>query len=414
MKKSSTQPIPLQERLHLPPMQVHEDRPHAILSMSQAERFMTCPASIALSRSITSIQTSSEAAKEGTLAHTISELLFRQALGKPVTLPQIPESYDPYIVEHCKKYAQEVLALDGDLHIEVDLDFKDLHPNLGGTSDLVNIRGAKKAQVLHVGDLKFGRVPVSATENTQLLGYAVGARRTFQVNPKAIELKIYQPRGKDSTWTCTAEYLDAFEERLVQAANLTDDMFAPIVMSDKGCFWCRAKPICPEYAKVAKAAAVKEFAGPAPKAKTTAKVKPENLLSSLQLAQQLLPWCDAVILQAKEALIANPKVLPGYDLKPGRLMQKWKALDAAQEFIAAAISSLSPGLAVKLQTQVFKAPTLETPADVAAVFEDAELFAVTEEDQQILVQLKQYIEKAIDKSNAAPSLIKVKAETPES
>lgn len=396
-------------RLHLPTVQLHEDRPHAILSMSQAERFMTCPGSVMLSRSITTAQTSSDAAKEGTLAHTISEALFREAkTGLPSALPQIPDHYDPHMLSHCRNYVDQVLTLKGDIYIEVELDkgLASLHRNLGGTSDLVNV---PNKHTLRVGDLKFGRSPVSAIENTQLLGYAVGARRTLQVKPKTIELSIYQPRGKDSTWTCSADYLDAFEERLALAAYQTDDAFAPLVMSDKGCFWCKAKPICPEYAKKARAAAANEFSGPAPKAKTASKIVPEKLLTSLALAQTLLPWCDAVILQAKEALINDATALPGYGLKPGRAMQKWKELESVTKAVQESLLKLPLDLQAKLQPQIFSLPKLNTPAEVAAVFEDAELFSTSEADTIILTWLKRYITNNIEKSNASPSLIKVKS-----
>ena len=396
------------QRLHLPTAQSHEDRPHAILSMSQAERFMTCPGSVMLSRSITTPQTSSDAAKEGTLAHTISELLFREAAtGVPVVLPEIPSHYDPHMLSHCRNYVNQILTLSGDIHIEVELDkgFAKLHKNLGGTSDLVNV---PNKTILHVGDLKFGRSPVSAVENTQLLGYAVGARRTLQVKPKTIELTIYQPRGKDSVWSCSSDYLDDFEKRLTIAAYQTDDVFAPLVMSDKGCFWCRAKPICPEYAKKARAAAANEFAGPAPKAKTATRIQPENLLTSLALAQTLLPWCDAVILQAKEALVADPAALPGYGLKTGRLMQKWKAPEDVVAVISESLLELSPDLQQKLSAQLFSAPKLNAPAEVASVLEDSELFAATEKDTTALTWLTSYVLNGIEKSNASPSLIKVR------
>ena len=406
--KTLAQRNQLSQRLHLPTAQSHEDRPHAILSMSQAERFMTCPGSIMLSRSITTPQTSSDAAKEGTLAHTISELMFRTAAtGLPSSLPEIPSHYDSHMLSHCRNYVNQILELQGDIHIEVELDqgFAAMHKNLGGTSDLVNI---PNKHTLHVGDLKFGRSPVSAVENTQLLGYAVGARRTLQVKPKTIELKIYQPRGKDSVWSCSSEYLDDFEKRLVLAAYQTDDAFAPLVMSDKGCFWCRAKPICPEYAKKARAAAANEFAGPAPKAKTAAKVAPENLLTSLALAQTLLPWCDAVILQAKETLINDAAALPGYGLKAGRAMQKWKEPEGMTAVITESLQELSPDLSAKLSAKIFSAPKLNAPAEVASVLEDSELFASSEKDTTALSELTSYVLNGIEKSNASPSLIKVR------
>jgi len=388
----------------------HGARAHAILSMSQAERYMACPGSVLLSANITTTQKSSVAADEGTMAHTIAELIFRQvSTGIPVPLPAIPAEYDPHMLEHCENYVRAVCALPGVSYIEMALDFSTLHKNLGGTSDLVNI----SADGLHmtVGDLKFGKSPVSAVKNPQLMGYAVGARKTLQVAPKTITLMIFQPRGKNSSWTCSAADLDAFEAELVAAAHLTDDYFAPLKMTDKGCYWCKAKPICPEYLRAAQEAAKNEFAGPAPKAKTAAKIEPAKLTDAVLLAQQLAPWCEAVLQQAKDELAKDPNAVQGYGLKPGRLLQKWTEPDTVLELVTSALDRIKADkdLLEAVLTAVVEPRAIKTPAKAIAALNSVPLFDCPTAYAAVVNDLAAALADNVASSNAAASLVRLSA-----
>lgn len=391
----------------------HGARAHAILSMSQAERYMACPGSVLLSASITTAQKSSVAADEGTMAHTIAELIFRQVdTGIPVPLPLIPAEYDPHMLEHCENYVRAVCALPGTSYIEMALDFGGLHKNLGGTSDLVNISAdSNNDWHMTVGDLKFGKSPVSAIKNPQLMGYAVGARKTLQVAPKTITLMIFQPRGKNSSWTCSAADLDAFEAELVAAAHLTDDYFAPLKMTDKGCFWCKAKPICPEYLRAAQEAAKNEFAGPAPKAKTAAKIEPAKLTDAVLLAQQLAPWCEAVLQQAKDELAKDPNAVQGYGLKPGRLMQKWTEPDAVLELVTSALDRIKvdEDLLEAVLTAVVEPRAIKAPAKAIAALNSVPLFDCPSAYAAVVNDLATALADKVVSSNAAASLVRLSA-----
>lgn len=397
-------------RLVLPPQDDvdHGARAHAILSMSQAERYMACPGSVLLSANITTAQKSSVAADEGTMAHTIAELIFRQvATGIPVPLPAIPAEYDPHMLEHCENYVRAVCALPGTSYIEMVLDFGTLHKNLGGTSDLVNVNG----QHMTVGDLKFGKSPVSAIKNPQLMGYAVGARKTLQVAPDTITLMIFQPRGKNSSWTCSAADLDAFEAELVAAAHLTDDYFAPLKMTDKGCFWCKAKPICPEYLRTAQEAAKNEFAGPAPKAKTAAKIEPAKLTDAVLLAQQLAPWCEAVLQQAKDELAKDPNAVQGFGLKPGRLMQKWTEPGTVLALVTSALDRIKvdEDLLEAVLTAVVEPRAIKAPAKAIAALNSVPLFDCPTAYATVVEDLATALADNVASSNAAASLVRLSA-----
>ena len=397
------------QRIFLSPVQDHGDRPHALLSGSQAERFMTCPGSVMLAQNITTPSKSSDAADEGTLAHTISELLFRKITRKTkIVLPDIPSHYDQSMMADCQKYVDEVLALPGELHIEVVLDFSKLHKNLGGTSDLINIE--RETRTLRVGDLKYGRSPVSAVNNYQLLTYAVGALETFNLynDIDNVELYIFQPRGKNSSWSCAMSTVLEFKQQLVTAAHQTDDPFAPLHMTDKGCYWCKAKPICPEFAKVAKKSAAEDFKLPAPKTKAPSSFPKDKLLEVLDLAKLLSPWCDAVFQQAKDMLAEDEKALPGWGLKPGRSMTSWEDANKAMGLVTEALEDLPATLREQVLDACITKPKIQDPAKVQAAFDELDLVCEESEEREALGELRAALSAVTESKKAASSLVRLK------
>ena len=150
----------------------HETRAHARLSASRTDRFMQCPGSYRL-ESLMPYEPAGEAAAIGTAIHELSEIILRGA--------EIPIGTDPDHISMAQGYANFINTLVENPRkklIEVNLDegLKSLHPALGGTADAVLVDGDH----LHVVDLKTGRVAVDATDNKQLLTYALGAMRQFK------------------------------------------------------------------------------------------------------------------------------------------------------------------------------------------------------------------------------------------
>jgi hypothetical protein len=115
-----------------------------------------------------------------------------------------------------------------------------------------------------VHDLKFGRgVAVSAERNPQLMLYALGALRKFDVlgTFKRVRLVIHQPRIQDapSEWDCTVDELLAFSAEASKLARhaMTAYEFRANWMgkdnsylqpSDDACKFCKAKATCPALA----------------------------------------------------------------------------------------------------------------------------------------------------------------------
>jgi len=283
----------------------HETRKHARLSASRTDRFMQCPGSYRL-ESLMPYEPAGEAAAIGTAIHELSEIILS---GK-----EVPAGTDPDHVAMAQGYADFVNTLVENPRkklIEVNLDegLKSLHPALGGTADAVLVDGDH----LHVVDLKTGRVAVDATDNKQLLTYALGAMRQFKA-PERITatVHIFQPRVGHSKWTVTGQDLVDHGNKLKAAAELALSSDAPTSPSPDACRYCKAKTICPSMREKVQEAARSDF-----KPDTT--VTPEMLDNAALVAA----WADAVQSAAKEQL-TNGQPIQGWTMRAGRKTKFWK------------------------------------------------------------------------------------------
>ena len=283
----------------------HQTRKHARLSASRTDRFMQCPGSYRL-ESLMPYEPAGEAAAIGTAIHELSEII--------LSGQQVPVGTDKDHVAMAQAYADFVNTLVENPRkklIEVNLDegLKSLHPALGGTADAVLVDGDH----LHVVDLKTGRVAVDATDNKQLLTYALGAMRQFKA-PERITctMHIFQPRVGHSKWTVTGQDLVDHGNKLKAAAELALTSDAPTSPSPDACRYCKAKTICPSMREKVQEAARSDF-----KPDTT--VTPEMLDNAALVAA----WADAVQSAAKEQL-TNGQPIPGWTMRAGRKTKFWK------------------------------------------------------------------------------------------
>lgn len=252
---------------------------HAILSPSSADRWMTCPASVALSAGIE--DTGSDAAREGTVAHFLAEvclvgcsdakayldmdvLHWREANGEEHTqfaamVVNAPAdafrfTIDARMVEGVQVYLDYVrdlvAATGGELHVEVELPIDHLTGEEGatGTSDVVVLAGKE----LIVVDLKYGHHEVEAIGNRQMRFYGSGALRKYRLveDFERVRVAIVQPNvsHKPSEWDFSVEELQDFEDEvrgaaavvaLARTSEFPVDYACP---SEKACKYCKAKP----------------------------------------------------------------------------------------------------------------------------------------------------------------------------
>jgi len=314
----------------------HETRKHARLSASRTDRFMQCPGSYRL-ESLMPFEPAGEAAAIGTAIHELSEIILS---GK-----EVPAGTDPDHVAMAQGYADFVNTLVENPRkklIEVNLDegLKSLHPALGGTADAILVDGNH----LHVIDLKTGRVAVDATDNKQLLTYALGAMRQLKA-PNTIEctMHIYQPRVGHSKWTVSGNRLNLHGERLKEAAELALSGDAPTNPSPDACRYCKAKTICPSMREKVQIAARSDFM-------PDMTVTPEMLDDAALVAA----WAEMVQAAAKEQL-ANGKSIQGWTMRMGRKTKFWKDEKLVQEAfkdMLIAWELKSPSAVLKLGVEV--------------------------------------------------------------
>lgn len=323
---------------------------HARLSPSSAERWMTCPGSVALCDGIPG--KGSEYADEGTAAHFLaSECLTHgkhpaEYLGQSVLVDKAGgTSFDKdgqYEVDvdmagHVNHYVQAVRAQakDGVLLVEVAVPIGafTLEEGATGTADAVVITADGELQV---HDLKYGQgVMVDAYENKQLLLYALGANSLLELAHEydRVRVFIHQPRTRTthSDFVCDLMYLERFAEEVRVAAHRTRlatesqgeyaewpiDCLAP---SDDACRWCRAKTQCPAlYAVVSQSTALAFQDLDAPPALNTL-----TLGDKMRAVPMVEQWCKSVRAEVESELFAGHQV-DGFKVVQGRMGNRsWK------------------------------------------------------------------------------------------
>lgn len=225
-------------------MSDHSQRAHALLSASGAHRWMNCTPSALLEEQFP--DTTSEAAKEGTLAHEICEA---KLLGKRWTKYKKDGLYQPEMDDYTNTYKdliKDLKAAFSDecfMAVEERLDLSEYIPEGFGTADCILIGGV----TLVVVDFKYGKgVRVDAKMNPQMMLYALGAYEAYKdiYDIEEVEMVICQPRIDNIvSWTCTVSTLTAFgevvKERAAEAAAGCGE-FKP----GDWCRFCRAKARC--------------------------------------------------------------------------------------------------------------------------------------------------------------------------
>jgi hypothetical protein len=314
-----------------------DSRLHALLAPSSASRWTVCTPSARLEEQYPDSE--GDAAREGTLAHAISELMLRYAL-KHLTTDQYKAQLDALIAsdvivdddlnmkqefycasmhEYCEQYVTFVLEQwatarkhtpDAKLYVEQRLDLSAYIPESFGTGDA----GIVANDVLRVIDLKYGKgVEVSAIDNTQMKVYALGwlAEHGMLYDIKTVQVTIFQPRIDNySTWEISVADLmqwaeDVLRPKAIQAFAGEGD-FVP----GKHCQFCRVK-LCKARADYQLELAKYEFAEPAI-------LSDSEVSEILDRSPDLIKWANMIQEYALHQAVHKNKQWPGFKLIMGR------------------------------------------------------------------------------------------------
>lgn len=296
---------------------------HAILSASGASRWMACTPSARLEEQFP--DSTSEYAKEGTLAHELCELKVRKNLIEPMhtrtynsKLKKLKEHelWQDEMDKHTDTYLEYIQGLVHSYNctpavmVEKKVDFSSYVPDGFGTADCIIIADG----VLHVIDFKYGKgVAVSAENNPQMKLYGLGAylEYSFLYAIDKVKMTIVQPRLDDIS-ECeisTTELMEWAEEVVKPLAEKAYKGEGTYIAGNH-CKFCRAKATCRERARMNLETSKFDFKEPA-------LLSDEEVGEALKMAQDLAKWAEDL----KDYALAESlkgKLIPGWKAVEGR------------------------------------------------------------------------------------------------
>lgn len=315
----------------------HAERDHALLSASGAHRWLLCTPSAKLEGKFP--DTTSEAAKEGTLAHELAELKVRnyfnpddvskRKLTYAVKKLKENELWQDEMITHTDTYVDYIRDISVKLpsqpavEIEKRLDLGAYVPDGFGTADFIMFQG----EDLYVVDFKYGKgVPVSAEENPQMMLYALGAYKAycFLYPIRNIHLAIVQPRlDSVSEWSCSLDDLLKFGIYVTERAALAIKGEGDFCPGEKQCRFCRAKQQCRARADYNVRMAFSSDKGKLPPLITAAEAG-----EYLTRGEDVEKWLKDLKEWALAECLAG-KSVPGWKAVEGRGSRDWTDMDAA-------------------------------------------------------------------------------------
>lgn len=313
-------------------------RKHASLSPSASTRWIACPPSARLAESYENKTRSY--AEEGTSAHVLCAYKLEHALGRRARDPTEDLTFYDEEMETCAEdYAAFVLQLveeakqtcrDPLVLVEERLDYSRACgvPDSFGTGDCVIVADGR----LTIVDFKYGKgIPVSATHNTQLMCYALGALDAFDgiYAIDIVRLVIYQPRLENvSIDELTKDELitwgrDVLAPRAKQAYAGEGEFQA-----GDHCRFCPAKADCRKRAEYNLELAKYDFAMPDT-------LEEDEIAALLPRLDDFIAWANDIKAFALQKALDGTH-FDGYKLVAGRSVRKYTDEAAVAKAVQAA------------------------------------------------------------------------------
>lgn len=330
MPTLKVKPSSIKAKQHL---ELHENRPHALLSASGSSRWINCTPSAKLEEKYGK-QTTSVYAQEGTLAHEISELYIKHDILHSIDAEEFSHQLEmlmenelfneemlsviPIYVDYCASEYKSAKSQNSEaiMEIEQKLDLTEYVPESFGTADCIIISDG----TIEVIDLKYGKgVPVYADANRQLMLYGLGALRKFDVmyDIQNIKLTIVQPRINNiSTWQISVKDLMHWAEtELKPAAKLAFEGKGEI-KAGSWCKFCSVKNQCKALAEQQLEIAKYEFKKPE-------FLSDDEISDILKRAHKFIEWINSIEEYAQTEAYNGNKVWPGFKVVEGISRRKW-------------------------------------------------------------------------------------------
>jgi len=227
---------------------------HSPLGASGAERWMNCPGSHVILKTLDlPASDDTDFAREGTAAHTAAAYCLRNGIDAWEIEGQ---TFDGYVVDGEMRDSIQ-LYLDTLAEVRTEHGKKvitelvenrisgDFNPLFFGTVD----SGIVGQEIIDITDFKYGAgIAVDAFENAQLKYYGVGLLEKF-MGATRIRLRIVQPRafhvdGPVRVWETTTKELREWKRTTLIPAMARAEVDTTLVPGD-WCRFCPAKLACP-------------------------------------------------------------------------------------------------------------------------------------------------------------------------
>ena len=202
---------------------------------------------------------------------------------------------------------------------------------VAGAFGTVDVLAIDKKGRLWIIDWKFGDGVMVAVKGNYQLGF-YGACALYDEDPELLEFCkavtgvmfcIIQPKADTeneadhwAVWEPDVAWIESLIDQCVEAMAKAVKPNAPLKVG-KHCRWCRAKPMCPEYATMGT-----DALGTEPKSMTSL-----ELSTAMKMADLLKPWIADVFKLAQQELEGGADI-PGYKLVAKRAARKWTDSEA--------------------------------------------------------------------------------------
>lgn len=314
----------------------HFQRDHALLSASGASRWLKCPPSACLEDELP--DTTSEFAKEGTVAHEVCEILLRKHLGliamatatKNINKLKKDDPFSDEMIDYAIDYidyiTEKAKSDDAVILVEEQLDFSKYVPEGFGTGDCIIVQDG----VLTIIDFKYGKgVSVSAEDNPQMMLYALGAVEMFGFIYEfdKVEMCIFQPRIGN-----ISESVETVEE-LIKWGELTVIPTAKLAFAGDGefyagdhCRFCKLRNKCKYLADYCLETVKDEFEDLDGRLDKSL-LAPEDIAMIIGRMKIVQNWLKDVESYAINGILEGTLDVPGYKVVEGRSNRTYKDQD---------------------------------------------------------------------------------------
>jgi hypothetical protein len=238
---------------------------------------------------------------------------------------EMKEYIDTYVSYVMERYNEaRAKTPDAVILLEQKVDLREFVPDGFGTRDVAIVADKKLLMI----DLKYGKgVRVSAEENKQLMIYALGTIREFELlyDIEEIEMVIHQPRlDAISSYTISVDELLTWGDEFVKPKAALAFAGEGAYVAGDHCKFCKARNECRALADYMLDAVVADFADDvkADEYAPSNLLTPEEVTKVLQRADAIKSWLKGVEEFALATALDGSREWPGFKLVEGRSNRK--------------------------------------------------------------------------------------------